>query len=99
MDRGYYPFWSLFGVDVGFLNLVAYQQGEEMKKMHEGHTKKNIVPEDEFYVIEKPKLTEDELATVLMKKCLFNDPSLSKKISKYRAPVFDYGQFDIPSDN
>ena len=42
---------------------------------------------------------EDELATSLLKKCLNEAPELRKKISKYRAPVFDYGNFDIPSDN
>ena len=62
-------------------------------------TLKTIVPADEFYAIEKPKLAENELATALVKECLLTDPTLSKKISKYRAPVFDYGQFDIPSDN
>ena len=81
------------------LNLAAYQQGEGLKKMQEGHTKKPIVPADEFYAIKKPKLAEDELATALVKECLLSDPSLSKKISKYRAPVFDYGNFDIPADN
>lgn len=67
--------------------------------MHEGHTKKPIVPADEFYAIEKPKLADDEIATALTKECLFNDPSLSKKISKYHVPLFDYGNFVIPSDN
>ena len=81
------------------LNLAAYQQGEELKKMQEGHTKKPIVPADEFYAIKRPKLAEDELAAALLKKCLNEDPELRKKISKYRAPVFDYGNFDIPADN
>ena len=99
MDSGSYPFEAFLALALDHLNLIAYQQGEEMKKMHEEHTKKPIVLANEFYALEKPKLTEDELATVLMKKCLFNDPSLSKKISKYRAPVFDYGNFDIPINN
>ena len=93
------PFEVFLALALDHLNLAAYQQGEELKKMHEGHTKKLIVPADEFYAIEKPKLADDEIATALTKECLFNDPSLSKKISKYRAPVFDYGNFDIPSDN
>ncbi len=93
------PFEAFLALALDHLNLVAYQQGEELKKLYEGHTKKPIVPADEFFVIEKPKLAEDELATVLVKECLLTDPSLSKKISKYRAPVFDYGHFDIPSDN
>jgi len=93
------PFEVFLVLALDHLNLAAYQQGEELKKLHEGHTKKPIVPADEFFVIEKPKLAEDELATALVKECLLSDPSLSKKISKYRAPVFDYGQFDIPSDN
>ena len=93
------PFEAFLALALDHLNLAAYQQGEELKKMHEGHTKKPIVPADEFYAIEKPKLAENELATALVKKCLLTDPSLSKKISKYRAPVFDYGNFDIPSDN
>ena len=93
------PFEAFLALALDHLNLAAYQQGEELKKMQEGHTKKPIVPADEFYAIEKPKLAEDELATALVKECLLTDPSLSKKISKYRAPVFDYGQFDIPSDN
>lgn len=93
------PFAAFLALALDHLNLVAYQQGEELKKLYEGHTKKPIVPADEFYAIEKPKLAENELATVLVKECLLTDPSLSKKISKYRAPVFDYGQFDIPSDN
>ena len=93
------PFEAFLALALDHLNLAAYQQGEELKKMHEGHTQKPIVSADEFFVIEKPKLAEDELATVLVKECLLSDPSLSKKISKYRAPVFDYGQFDIPSDN
>ena len=93
------PFEAFLALALDHLNLAAYQQREELKKMHEGHTKKPIVPADEFYAIEKPKLAEDELATALVKECLLSDPSLSKKISKYRAPVFDYGNFDIPSDN
>ncbi len=93
------PFEAFLALALDHLNLAAYQQGEELKKMQEGHTKKPIVPADEFYAIEKPKLAEDELATALVKECLLTDPSLSKKISKYRAPVFDYGNFDIPSDN
>ena len=93
------PFEAFLALALDHLNLAAYQQGEELKKLYEGHTKKPIVPADEFYAIEKPKLAEDELATALVKECLLTDPSLSKKISKYRAPVFDYGQFDIPSDN
>ncbi len=93
------PFEAFLALALDHLNLAAYQQGKELKKMHEGHTKKPIVPADEFYAIEKPKLAEDELATALVKECLLSDPSLSKKISKYRAPVFDYGNFDIPSDN
>lgn len=88
-----------YALALDHLNLAAYQQGEELKKMQEGHTKKPIVPADEFYAIEKPKLAEDELATALVKECLLTDPTLSKKISKYRAPVFDYGNFDIPSNN
>ena len=93
------PFEAFLALVLDHLNLAAYQQGEELKKMQEGHTKKPIVPADEFFAIEKPKLAEDELATALVKECLLTDPSLSKKISKYRAPVFDYGNFDIPSDN
>ena len=93
------PFEAFLALALDHLNLAAYQQGEELKKMHEGHTKKPIVPVDEFFAIEKPKLAEDELATALVKECLLTDPTLSKKISKYRAPVFDYGNFDIPSDN
>ena len=92
-------FEAFLALALDHLNLAAYQQGEELKKMHEGHTKKPIVPADEFYAIKKPKLAEDELATTLVKEYLLSDPTLSKKISKYRAPVFDYGQFDIPSDN
>lgn len=92
-------FEAFLALALDHLNLAAYQQGEELKKMQEGHTKKPIVPADEFYAIEKPKLAENELATALVKECLLIDPTLSKKISKYRAPVFDYGQFDIPSDN
>lgn len=93
------PFEAFLALALDHLKLAAYQQGEELKKMHEGHTKKPSVPADEFYAIEKPKLAEDELATALVKECLLTDPSLSKKISKYRAPVFDYGNIDIPSDN
>ena len=93
------PFEAFLVLALDYLNLVAYQQGEELKKMQEGHTKKPIVPADEFYAIEKPKLAENELATALVKECLLTEPELRKKISKYRAPVFDYGQFDIPSDN
>ncbi len=93
------PFEAFLALALDHLNLAAYQQGEELKKMHEGHTKKPIVPADEFYAIKKTKLAEDELATALVKECLLTDPSLGKKISKYRAPVFDYEQFDIPSDN
>ena len=93
------PFEAFLALALDHLNLAAYQQGEELKKMQEGHTKKPIVPADEFFVIEKPKLAEDELATALVKECLLTDPTLSKKISKYRAPVFDYGNFDIPADN
>ena len=93
------PFEAFLALALDHLNLAAYQQGEELKKLYEGHTKKPIVPADEFYAIEKPKLAEDELATALVKECLLSDPSLSKKISKYRAPVFDYGNFDIPNDN
>jgi len=93
------PFEAFLALALDHLNLAAYQQGEELKKLYEGHTKKPIVPADEFYAIKKPKLAEDELATALVKECLLTDPSLSKKISKYRAPVFDYGNFDIPSDN
>ena len=93
------PFEAFLALALDHLNLAAYQQEEELKKLYEGHTKKPIVPADEFFVIEKPKLAEDELATVLVKECLLTDPSLSKKISKYRAPVLDYGNFDIPSDN
>jgi hypothetical protein len=93
------PFEAFLALALDHLNLAAYQQGEGLKKMQEGHTKKPIVPADEFYAIEKPKLAEDELATALVKECLLSDPTLSKKISKYRAPVFDYGNFDIPSDN
>lgn len=52
------PFEAFLALALDHLNLVAYQQGRELKKMHEGHTKKPIVPADEFYVIEKPKRTE-----------------------------------------
>ena len=93
------PFEAFLALALDHLNLAAYQQGEKLKKLYEGHTKKPIVPADEFYAIEKPKLAENELATALVKECLLTDPSLSKKISKYRAPVFDYGNIDIPSDN
>lgn len=93
------PFEAFLALALDHLNLAACQQGEELKKLYEGHSKKPIVPADEFFAIEKPKLAEDELATALVKECLLTDPTLSKKISKYRAPVFDYGQFDIPSDN
>ena len=93
------PFEAFLALALDHLNLAAYQQGEELKKMQEGHTKKPIVPADEFYAIKRPKLAEDELAAALLKKCLNEDPELRKKISKYRAPVFDYGNFDIPSDN
>ena len=93
------PFEAFLALALDHLNLAAYQQGEELKKIHEGHTKKPIVPADEFYAIEKPKLAENELATALVKECLLTDPTLTKKISKYRAPVFDYRNFDIPSDN
>ena len=93
------PFEAFLALALDHLNLAAYQQGEELKKLYEGHTKKPIVPADEFYAIKKPKLAEDELATALVKEYLLSDPELSKKISKYRAPVFDYGNFDIPSDN
>ena len=93
------PFEAFLALAPDHLNLATYQQGEELKKMQEGHTKKPIVPADEFYAIKRPKLAEDELAAALLKKCLNEDPELRKKISKYRAPVFDYGNFDIPSDN
>ena len=93
------PFEAFLALAPDHLNLATYQQGEELKKMQEGHTKKPIVPADEFYAIKRPKLAEDELATALLKKCLNEDPELRKKISKYRAPVFDYGNFDIPADN
>ena len=93
------PFEAFLALALDHLNLAAYQQGEELKKMQEGHTKKPIVPADEFYAIKRPKLAENELATLLLKKCLNEDPELRKKISKYRAPVFDYGNFDIPADN
>ena len=93
------PFEAFLALALDHLNLAVCQQGEELKKMHEGHTKKPIVPADEFFAIENPKLAEDELATALVKECLLSDPTLSKKISKYRAPVFDYGNFVIPSDN
>ncbi len=93
------PFEAFLALAPDHLNLATYQQGEELKKLYEGHTKKPIVPADEFYAIKRPKLAEDELATALVKECLLTDPSLSKKISKYRAPVFDYGNFDIPADN
>ena len=52
------PFEVFLALVLDHLNLAAYQQGEELKKMQEGHTKKPIVPADEFYVIEKPKRTE-----------------------------------------
>ena len=93
------PFEAFLALAPDHLNLATYQQGEELKKMQEGHTKKPIVPADEFYAIKRPKLAEDELAAALLKKCLNEDPELRKKISKYRAPVFDYGNFDIPADN
>ena len=93
------PFEAFLALALDHLNLAAYQQGEELKKLYEGHTKKPIVPADEFFAIEKPKLAENELATALVKEYLLSDPTLSKKISKYRAPVFDYGNFDIPRDN
>lgn len=93
------PFETFLAMTLDYLNLAAYQQGEEIKKMKEGHTKKPIVPADEFYVIEKPKLASDESANALVAKCILTDPALKKKLSKYRAPVFDYGNFEIPSDN
>ena len=93
------PFEAFLALALDHLNLAAYQRGEELKKMQEGHTQKPIVPADEFFAIEKPKLAEDKLATALVKEYLLTDPTLSKKISKYRAPVFDYGNFDIPNDN
>lgn len=52
------PFEAFLALALDHLNLAAYQQGEELKKMCEGHTKKPIVPADEFYAIEKPKWTE-----------------------------------------
>ena len=93
------PFEAFLALALDHLNLAAYQQGEEVKKLYEGHTKKPIVPADEFFAIEKPKLAEDELATALLKEYILTDSELRKKISKYRAPVFDYGNFDIPNDN
>ena len=93
------PFEAFLALVLDHLNLAAYQQGEELKKMHEGHTKKPIVPADEFFAIKRPKLAEDELATALLKEYILTDSELRKKISKYRAPVFDYGNFDIPADN
>lgn len=42
------PFEAFLALAPDHLNLAAYQQGEELKKMHEGHTKKNIVPADEL---------------------------------------------------
>ncbi|MBQ4472612.1 MAG: hypothetical protein II942_05175 [Alphaproteobacteria bacterium] len=93
------PFEAFLALALDHLNLAAYQEGEELKKMYEGHTKKPIVPADEFYAIKRPKLAENELATLLLKKCILTDSELRKKISKYRAPVFDYGNFDIPNDN
>ena len=93
------PFEAFLALALDHLNLAAYQQGEELKKLYEGHTKKPIVPADEFYAIKRPKLAENELATLLLKKCILTDSELRKKISKYRAPVFDYGNFDIPADN
>ena len=87
------PFEAFLALALDHLNLAAYQQGEELKKLYEGHTQKPIVPADEFFAVEKPKLAEDELATALLKKCLNEAPELRKKISKYRAPVFDYGNF------
>ena len=93
------PFEAFLALTLDHLNLAAYQEGEELKKMYEGHTKKPIVPADEFYAIKRPKLAENELATLLLKKCILTDSELRKKISKYRAPVFDYGNFDIPADN
>ena len=93
------PFEAFLALALDHLNLAAYQQGEELKKLYEGHTKKPIVPADEFYAIGRPKLAEDELATALVKEYILTDSELRKKISKYRAPVFDYGNFDIPADN
>ena len=93
------PFEAFLALALDHLNLAAYQQGEELKKMQEGHTKKPIVSADEFYAIKRPKLAEDELATALLKEYILTDSELRKKISKYRAPVFDYGNFVIPSDN
>ena len=75
------PFEAFLALALDHLNLTAYQQGEELKKLYEGHTKKPIVPADEFYAIKKPKLAEDELATALVKECLLTDPELRKKIS------------------
>ena len=93
------PFEAFLALALDHLNLAAYQQGEELKKLYEGHTQKPIVPADEFFAIKKPKLAEDELATALVKEYILTDSELRKKISKYRAPVFDYGNFDIPNDN
>ncbi|MDY6407743.1 MAG: hypothetical protein SPL08_03460 [Pseudomonadota bacterium] len=52
------PFEAFLALAQDHLNLAAYQQGEELKKMYEGHTKKPIVPADEFFAVEKPKLAE-----------------------------------------
>lgn len=43
------PFEAFLALALDHLNLVACQQGEEMKKMHEGHTKKPIVPANELW--------------------------------------------------
>ena len=47
------PFEAFLALALDHLNLAAYQQGEELKKMQEGHTKKPIVPADEFYAVKK----------------------------------------------
>lgn len=43
------PFEAFLALALDHLNLAAYQQGEELKKMHEGHTKKPIVPANELW--------------------------------------------------
>ena len=42
------PFEAFLALALDHLNLPAYQQAEELKKIYEGHTKKPIVSADEL---------------------------------------------------
>lgn len=42
-------FEAFLALALDHLNLAAYQQGEELKKLYEGHTKKPIVPANELW--------------------------------------------------